>query len=65
MLRFTVTTGDKTQKVVECDEPVITIGRAPACTIALADPDVARFVGGQPVRKLVYVPGKLVNVVTG
>jgi len=30
---------------------------------ALADPAVARFVAGQPVRKLVYVPGKLVNVV--
>ncbi len=31
---------------------------------ALADPAVAKFVAGQPVRKLVYVPGKLVNVVT-
>ncbi len=31
---------------------------------ALADPGVARFVAGQPVRKLIYVPGKLVNVVT-
>jgi leucyl-tRNA synthetase len=30
---------------------------------ALADPGVAKFVAGQPVRKLVYVPGKLVNVV--
>jgi len=30
---------------------------------ALADPGVARFVAGQPVRKLIYVPGKLVNVV--
>jgi leucyl-tRNA synthetase len=30
---------------------------------ALADPAVARFVAGQPVRKVIYVPGKLVNVV--
>ena len=30
---------------------------------ALADPGVAKFVAGQAVRKLVYVPGKLVNVV--
>ncbi len=31
---------------------------------ALADPGVAKHVAGQAVRKLVYVPGKLVNVVT-
>jgi leucyl-tRNA synthetase len=30
---------------------------------ALADPGVAKFVAGQTVRKLIYVPGKLVNVV--
>jgi leucyl-tRNA synthetase len=30
---------------------------------ALADPGVAKFVAGQPVRKFIYVPGKLVNVV--
>ena len=30
---------------------------------ALADPGVARFVEGKPVRKFIYVPGKLVNVV--
>ena len=29
----------------------------------LADPGVAKFVAGQPVRKFIYVPGKLVNVV--
>jgi len=29
----------------------------------LADPGVARFVAGQPVRKFIYVPGKLANVV--
>jgi leucyl-tRNA synthetase len=30
---------------------------------ALADPNVVKFVGGKPVRKVIYVPGKLVNVV--
>jgi leucyl-tRNA synthetase len=30
---------------------------------ALADPNVQRFVAGKPVRKFVYVPGKLANVV--
>ena len=30
---------------------------------ALANPGVAKFVAGQTVRKLVYVPGKLINVV--
>ena len=32
-------------------------------TAALADENVQRFVGGQPVRKVIVVPGKLVNVV--
>jgi leucyl-tRNA synthetase len=30
---------------------------------ALADPNVQRFVAGKPVRKFIYVPGKLANVV--
>jgi leucyl-tRNA synthetase len=30
---------------------------------ALADPNVQRFMEGKPVRKFVYVPGKLANVV--
>jgi len=30
---------------------------------ALADPNVQRFIEGRPVRKFVYVPGKLANVV--
>jgi len=30
---------------------------------ALADDNVQRFVAGQPVRKVIVVPGKLVNVV--
>ncbi|MEF9996924.1 MAG: hypothetical protein RR784_10125, partial [Burkholderiaceae bacterium] len=30
---------------------------------ALADADVQRFVEGKPVKKLIVVPGKLVNVV--
>ncbi|MEX2149418.1 MAG: leucine--tRNA ligase [Steroidobacteraceae bacterium] len=38
-------------------------GEAAARAAALADPGVAKFVAGQTVRKFVYVPGKLVNVV--
>jgi leucyl-tRNA synthetase len=30
---------------------------------ALADPHVQKFVGNGPVRKVIVVPGKLVNVV--
>ena len=30
---------------------------------ALADPNVQRFVGGAPIRKVIVVPGKLVNIV--
>jgi leucyl-tRNA synthetase len=33
--------------------------------LALADQNVQRFVDGKPVRKVVVVPGKLVNVVVG
>jgi leucyl-tRNA synthetase len=30
---------------------------------SLADPQVVKFVGGSPVKKVIVVPGKLVNVV--
>ena len=30
---------------------------------ALADANVQKFLGGQPVKRLIVVPGKLVNVV--
>ncbi len=30
---------------------------------ALADPTVQKFIAGKPIRKLIFVPGKLVNVV--
>ena len=36
---------------------------ATARAAALTDEAVKRFVADQPVRKLIYVPGKLVNVV--
>ena len=32
---------------------------------ALAEPGVARFLAGQSVRKLIVVPGKIVNIVAG
>jgi leucyl-tRNA synthetase len=33
--------------------------------LALADENVQRFIEGKPVRKLIVVPGKLVNIVVG
>jgi len=38
-------------------------GEAQVREAALADPHVQKFVDGKPVRKFVYVPGKLANVV--
>ena len=46
-----------------------TIEVAPDCTreaaeaAALADPAVARAIAGQAVRKVIVVPGKIVNIV--
>jgi leucyl-tRNA synthetase len=34
-----------------------------AVQIALADPNVQKYVDGKPIRKAIYVPGKLVNIV--
>jgi leucyl-tRNA synthetase len=38
-------------------------GEAEVRAAALADPNVLKFMEGKPVRKFVYVPGKLANVV--
>jgi leucyl-tRNA synthetase len=38
-------------------------GEAAVREAALADANVQRFMEGRPVRKFVYVPGKLANVV--
>ncbi len=38
-------------------------GEADVRAAALADPNVLKFMEGKPVRKFVYVPGKLANVV--
>jgi leucyl-tRNA synthetase len=32
---------------------------------ALAEPNVARFLEGMTVRKVIVVPGKIVNIVAG
>jgi len=32
---------------------------------ALAEPHVAKFLAGQPVRKVIVVPGKIVNIIAG
>ncbi|MBL8540666.1 MAG: hypothetical protein U1E63_02780, partial [Burkholderiales bacterium] len=37
--------------------------RAAIERIALADPGAARFIAGQPIKRVVIVPGRLVNVV--
>jgi len=37
--------------------------RETAITAAKADANVQRFMEGKPVRKAIYVPGKLVNIV--
>jgi len=39
--------------------------RAEAERLALAEPNVARFLEGQQVRKVIVVPGKIVNIVAG
>ena len=36
-----------------------------ARALALADPNVAKFVDGKELKKFVYVPGRIVNVVVG
>src|SRR5690606_31842879 len=36
-----------------------------ARTAALADPNVQRFIEGKPLRKTVFVPDRLVNLVLG
>jgi leucyl-tRNA synthetase len=33
--------------------------------LALTDEKVMQFIEGQAVRKVIYVPGKLVNIVVG
>jgi leucyl-tRNA synthetase len=40
-------------------------GRQQVEEIALADPNVQNFTGGRPPRKVIVVPGKLVNIVSG
>jgi leucyl-tRNA synthetase len=41
----------------------VTADEAAVREAVLAEPGVAKFVAGQPVRKFIYVPGKLANVV--
>lgn len=36
-----------------------------ARAIALADPKIAKIVGDKEVKKFIYVPGRIVNVVVG
>ena len=41
------------------------MARLKVFALALADPNVAKFVDGKELKKFVYVPGRIVNVVVG
>jgi leucyl-tRNA synthetase len=41
------------------------IDKAEAERLALAEPHVAKFLAGMTVRKVIVVPGKIVNIVAG
>jgi leucyl-tRNA synthetase len=41
----------------------VTIGEGEAKSVALASPAVQKFLGGKPPKKVIIVPGKLVNIV--
>ncbi len=42
----------------------VTVGEEEAQSAALASPAVQKFLGGKPPRKVIVVPGKLVNIVS-
>jgi leucyl-tRNA synthetase len=44
-------------------EVLVDADRAAIEQAALTEPNVQRFIAGKPIRKIVVVPGKLVNVV--
>ena len=46
-------------------EVPVNIGKEETERLALAEPHVARFLAGQTVRKVIVVPGKIVNIVAG
>ena len=49
--------------VAAYQEELAAADQAAVQAIALADETVRKFIEGKPVRKLIYVPGKLANVV--
>ncbi|MBV8822860.1 MAG: hypothetical protein JO123_08720, partial [Ktedonobacteraceae bacterium] len=52
-------------KVRERIEVPATISENEARTIALANERIASFIGEATVRKVIYIPGRLVNIVVG
>ncbi|UXI69917.1 leucine--tRNA ligase [Tahibacter amnicola] len=46
-------------------EVAVAADKAECERLALADPTVARFLDGQTVKKVIVVPGKIVNIVAG
>ncbi|MBV9688920.1 MAG: hypothetical protein JO202_04330, partial [Ktedonobacteraceae bacterium] len=50
-------------KVRERIEVPTTISENEARTIALANPRITSFIGEVTIRKVIYIPGRLVNIV--
>ena len=46
-------------------EVPVNVAKEDAERLALAEPGVAQFVAGQTVKKVIVVPGKIVNIVVG
>ncbi len=46
-------------------EVAATAARADIEALAMAEANVQKFVGGLTIRKLIVVPGKIVNIVVG
>jgi leucyl-tRNA synthetase len=46
-------------------EVPVNVAKEEAERLALAEPGVAQFVAGQAIRKVIVVPGKIVNIVVG
>ena len=46
-------------------EVPVNVDKAEAERLALAEPNVAKFLDGLAVRKVIVVPGKIVNIVAG
>ena len=46
-------------------DPAVHADQAQARELALADAKVQKFIDGKKIKKFIYVPGRVVNVVVG